>query len=68
MNPMLWHLLEVVYECAVDSCLPLSTLQEAPTGLYLATSHNDMDPILTSRCTTTNNSKSVVLCMSPCSV
>ncbi|XP_052818372.1 fatty acid synthase-like [Mya arenaria] len=48
MNPMLWQLLEVVHECVVDSCLPLSTLRASKTGVYLACSASDIDSLLTS--------------------
>ena len=57
LNPMLRHLLEVVHECVVDSCLPLSTLQETTTGLYLATFGSDFDFIETSKRGNANHSK-----------
>ncbi|XP_069113193.1 fatty acid synthase-like isoform X2 [Argopecten irradians] len=59
MNVMLRHLLEVTYECVVDSGLSEKTLQNNITGLYLACFLPDTDPIETTKysksklCTTT---------------
>ncbi|XP_033755905.1 fatty acid synthase-like [Pecten maximus] len=59
MNVMLRHLLEVTYECIVDSGLKEKTLQDNVTGLYLACFLPDTDPIETTKysksklCTTT---------------
>ncbi|XP_060075254.1 fatty acid synthase-like [Ylistrum balloti] len=59
MNVMLRHLLEVTYECVVDSGLQEKTLQDNVTGLYLACFLPDTDSIETTKysksklCTTT---------------
>ncbi|OWF48220.1 fatty acid synthase-like [Mizuhopecten yessoensis] len=59
MNVMLRHLLEVTYECVLDSGLQEKTLQDNVTGLYLACFLPDTDPIETTKysksklCTTT---------------
>ncbi|KAL3859308.1 hypothetical protein ACJMK2_009533, partial [Sinanodonta woodiana] len=58
MNPMLRHVLEVVYECIIDSGLTYHELQRERTGVYLAVFGSDMDLIETSRC---NNMEHVSL-------
>ncbi|KAK3611423.1 hypothetical protein CHS0354_027151 [Potamilus streckersoni] len=58
MNPMLRHVLEVVYECIVDSGLTYHELQRERTGVYMAIFGSDMDLLETSRC---NNMEHVSL-------
>ncbi|KAL4234401.1 hypothetical protein ACF0H5_006048 [Mactra antiquata] len=41
MNPIFRQMLEVVYECIVDSCLPLQEFQVTSTGVYIACSSSD---------------------------
>ena len=57
LNPLLRHLLEVTYECVVDSALSLEELQHTKTGLYLAIFGSDTDFIETSTCPKTNHGK-----------
>ena len=56
---MLRHLLEVIYECVVDSGLPLSELQQTKTGIYLACFGSDTDFTETSRELTANGNNSL---------
>ncbi|XP_052230289.1 fatty acid synthase-like isoform X2 [Dreissena polymorpha] len=55
MNPLLWHLLEILYECVVDSCLPLAALQDSTVGLYLGCGDSDMEALLRTRVCETEN-------------
>ncbi|KAL5021633.1 hypothetical protein ScPMuIL_000788 [Solemya velum] len=65
MNPMLMHLLEVTYECVVDSGLLLQDLQKSRTGFYLACFLSDFDAVETSRCLTSSR-LSIASCLAGC--